>query len=44
MANSYNYATNIQTLTGRYTKYMVSRVIDNPKNKLLELEVPAESL
>ncbi len=42
MANSYNYATNIQTLTGRYTKYMVSRVIDNPKNKLLELEVPAE--
>ena len=42
MANSYNYATNIQTLAGRYTKYMVSRVIDNPKNKLLELEVPAE--
>lgn len=42
MANSYNYATNIQTLTGRYTKYMVSRVIDNPKNKLLELEVPAD--
>lgn len=42
MANSYNYATNIQSLAGRYTKYMVSRVIDNPKNKLLELEVPAD--
>lgn len=42
MANSYNYATNTQPLAGRYTKYMVSRVIDNPKNKLLELEIPAE--
>jgi hypothetical protein len=42
MANSYNYATNTQPLAGRYTKYMVSRVIDNPKNKLLQLEIPAE--
>ena len=42
MANAYNYTTNIQNLAGRYTKYMVSRVIDNPKNKLLELEIPAE--
>lgn len=42
MANSYNYATNTQPLAGRYTKYMVSRVIDNPKNKLLQLEMPAE--
>lgn len=40
MANQYNYQTNIQSLNGRYTKYMVSRIIDNPKNRLLEIETP----
>lgn len=42
MPNRYNYATNIANLNGRYTKYMVSRVIDNPQNKLLEIEAPTE--
>lgn len=41
MANTYNYATDITKLRGPYKKYMASRIIDNPKNKLLELEVPA---
>lgn len=40
MANNSNFDTNIQALNGRYTRYMVSRVIDNPLDKLLELEVP----
>lgn len=40
MPNGYNYATNTATLNGRYTKYMVSRVIDNPRNQLLEVEAP----
>jgi hypothetical protein len=40
MPNRYNYATNTATLNGRYTKYMVSRVIDNPRNRLLEVEAP----
>lgn len=41
MPNRYNYATNTTTLNGRYTKYMVSRIIDNPQNRLLEIEAPA---
>lgn len=40
MANTRNFNTNTTTLDGRYTRYMVSRVIDNPSNKLLEVEVP----
>jgi hypothetical protein len=40
MSNQYNYATDVPKLNGPYTKYMASRVIDNPQNKLLELEVP----
>lgn len=40
MANQYNYATDIKSLEGRYTKYMVSRVVDNPKNKILQIETP----
>lgn len=40
MANEKNFETNLQQLTGRFTRYMVSRVIDNPLNQLLELEVP----
>jgi hypothetical protein len=40
MANSYNYANNIDDLRGKYTKYITSRIIDDPKNKLLEIEVP----
>jgi hypothetical protein len=40
MPNRYNYTSNIANLNGRYTKYMVSRVIDNPQNTLLEVEMP----
>lgn len=40
MPNRYNYTTNTSALNGRYTKYMVSRVIDNPQNRLLEIETP----
>lgn len=40
MAKTSNYETDIGQFTGRYTKFMVSRIIDNPLNQLLELEIP----
>lgn len=40
MSNLYNYATDVPSLNGQYIKYMASRVIDNPQNSLLELELP----
>ena len=40
MSNQYNYATDVANVNSGYTKYMASRVIDNPQNNLLELELP----
>lgn len=41
MANLGNFKSNILQLRQNYKKFMVSRVIDNPQNALLELQVPS---
>lgn len=40
MAKLSNFETDINSLNRTYTKYMVSRIIDNPLNDLLEVELP----
>ena len=42
MANQQNYESNLADLSGQYTKYLVSRVIANKSDDLLDLEVPAD--
>ena len=42
MANQLNYQSNIQQLSGQYTRYVVSRVIANKNDDLLDMEVPAD--
>lgn len=41
MANTANYETNIARLKDTYKRYTVSRIIANPLDNLLELEIPA---
>lgn len=40
MANTFNYASNITALQNEYTRFSVSRIIENPLQELLEMEVP----
>jgi hypothetical protein len=42
MANQKNFKTNINQLAQQYTKYTVSRVVDNKADDLLDMEVPAD--
>jgi hypothetical protein len=42
MANQLNYNSDITNLSISNTKFMVSRILDNEKSSLLELQVPAE--
>lgn len=40
MANQQNYVTDIQTTATTYDKFTVSRIVDNPLNSLVEVELP----
>ena len=40
MANQQNFKTNIQTVSTQYTKYSVSRIFDNKRDTLLDMEIP----
>lgn len=40
MANNQNYKTDIQTVSSGYQKYMVSRVVNNPVDALIEVQIP----
>lgn len=42
MAKSYNYATNLLSSGTTTPRYRVSRIIDNPRNGLLETEIPSD--
>jgi hypothetical protein len=42
MANQENFSTDIQAVSDSYTKFTVSRIIDNTQDTLLDMEVPAE--
>lgn len=42
MANQLNYNSDVTNLSISNTKFMVSRILDNEKSSLLELQVPAE--
>ena len=42
MPNTQNFSTDISELTGQYNKFMVSRVIANKQDDLLDMEVPAD--
>jgi hypothetical protein len=42
MANQENFSTDIQAVSDSYTKFIVSRIIDNTQDTLLDMEVPAE--
>lgn len=42
MANQLNYSTDLTSLSVSNTKFMVSRILDNEKSSLLELQIPAE--
>ena len=42
MPNQENFKTDIQSQSNVYTRYSVSRVIDNSLNNLLELEIPSD--
>lgn len=41
MSNNYNYESDILSLSQNFKRFRVSRIIDNPVNRLLELEVPS---
>jgi hypothetical protein len=41
MANQRNYVTDIPNTTLEYTKFTVSRIVDNPLSSIIELELPA---
>ncbi len=41
MANQRNYVTDIPNTTLEYTKFTLSRIVDNPLSSIIELEVPA---
>ena len=40
MANQQNFKTNLQTASSQYIKYSVSRIFDNKKDNLLQMEAP----
>ncbi len=40
MANQQNYKTDIVSTSNNYTKFTVSRIVDNPLDSLIEVEVP----
>lgn len=40
MANQRNYVTDIISTGNQYTKFTVSRIVDNPLNSLIQLEMP----
>lgn len=40
MANTFNYASDITALQNEYTRFSVSRIIENPLQGLLEVEIP----
>lgn len=42
MANQRNYQSNIQELSNSYNRYLVSRVIANKRDDLLDMEMPAD--
>lgn len=42
MANVFNYASNLVELNDAYNRYTVSRIVTNPIEDLLELEIPAD--
>ncbi len=42
MPNTQNFKSDTTTLEQQYTKYTVSRIIENPQDDLLEIEAPAE--
>lgn len=42
MANTFNYESNIVSLESEYNRYSVSRIIENPLQDLLEIELPMQ--
>lgn len=42
MSNTFNYASNVSLLEREYSRYNVSRIIENPLQDLLEVELPME--
>lgn len=42
MANQQNYVTDIIDTATQYTKFTVSRIVDNPLNSLIQVEVPTD--
>lgn len=40
MSNQYNYKSDIFSLSQEFKRFRVSRIIDNPVNRLLEVEIP----
>lgn len=43
MPNTFNYASNTAILENQYSRYSVSRIIENPLQDLLEIELPLEN-